>query len=263
MTTGHPTTGQLVGAALLHGGPATVLTGLEACRRHGVRRGPPAEPPLHVLVPHDRQVRSAAQIQVERTRRMPSSVLRRGVPLAPLPRAMIDAARRLRSANDIAELLADPVQRGLCTVAHLAVELSECGRRGSATPRRVLAAVSAGIRSAAELEARKLSRRTGLPDPWRNVEIRGGGRRLGVADAWFDEVALAWEINSFAWHLDPADYAREQERTARFVAAGVPVLPTRPHRLRTDAKEVIRELCAAYAHAKGRPRPDVQVIRRP
>ena len=31
MTTGHPTTGQLVTAALLHGGRDTVLTGLEAC----------------------------------------------------------------------------------------------------------------------------------------------------------------------------------------------------------------------------------------
>src|SRR3712207_8952469 len=53
-----------------------VLTGLEACRRHGVRRGPPPAPPLHVLVPHDRQVRSAAQIQVERSRRMPPGVVR-------------------------------------------------------------------------------------------------------------------------------------------------------------------------------------------
>src|SRR6188474_3698611 len=49
MTTGHPTTGQLVTAALLHGGPDAVLTGLEACRRHGIRRGPPPDLPMHVL----------------------------------------------------------------------------------------------------------------------------------------------------------------------------------------------------------------------
>jgi hypothetical protein len=99
MTTGHPTTGQLVTAALLHGGRDTVLTGLEACRRHGVRRGPAPQPPLHVLVPHDRQVRSAAHIQVERSRRMPAAVVRGGVPLAPVPRAVIDAARRLLSRD--------------------------------------------------------------------------------------------------------------------------------------------------------------------
>jgi hypothetical protein len=262
MTTGHPTTRQLVTAALLHGGPDAVLTGLEACRRHGIRRGPPPEPPLHVLVPHDRQVRSASRIQVERSRRMPRPALRGGVPLAPVPRAVIDAARRLRSARDIAELLADPVQHGLCTIAQLGIELSECGRRGSATPRRVLREVGAGVRSAAEVDAKRLWRRTGLPEPWWNARVyHANGQFLGIADGWFDEVALAWEINSLAWHLDPTDYEREQEKTARFTAAGVPVLPTQPIRLRSDGRVVLDELCSAYGHAAVRPRPPVRAIR--
>jgi hypothetical protein len=263
LTNGHPTAEQLVHAALLHGGPGAVVTGLEACRRHGVRRGPStAGQPLHVLVPHERQVRSAAGIQVERTRRMPPSLVRLGIPLAPVPRAVIDAARRQRSGRDIAELMSDPLQQGLCTVAHLVTELSECGRRGSATPRRVLAEVSAGIRSAAELDAKKLWSRTGLPEPWWNAEVRDGrGQRLGIADGWFDEVALAWEINSFLWHLNPLEYAREQKRTARFIAAGVPVLPTLPTRLRSDKRNVMDELCRAFMHAAERPRPNVRAIR--
>lgn len=262
MSTGHPTTAQLVTAALLHGGPDAVLTGLEACRRHGVRRGPPADPPLHVLVPHGRQVRSAAQIQVERSRRMPGAIVRAGVPLAPVPRAVIDAARRLRSSRDIAELLADPVQRGLCTVTQLGLELGECGRRGTATPRRVLREVSAGVRSAAEVDAKRLWRRSGLPEPWWNARVHDlDGRLLGVADAWFDGVALVWEINSLEWHLDPTAYRREQERTARFAAAGIPVLPTQPTRLRSDARTVLAELRDAYGHAAARPRPAVQASR--
>ena len=87
------------------------------------------------------------------------------------------------------------------------------------------------------------------------------GRFLGTADAWFDEVALAWEINSLAWHLNPADYEREQERTARFVAAGVPVLPTQPVRMRSDERAVMGELRAAYDHAASRPRPPVRATR--
>jgi hypothetical protein len=262
MTTGHPTTGQLVTAALLHGGPDAVLTGLEACRRHGIRRGPPAELPLHVLVPHDRQVRSVAWIQVERSRRMPMAVVRAGIPLAPVPRAVIDAVRRLRSARDVAELLADPVQHGLCTVAQLGIELGECQRRGSATPRRVLREVGAGVRSAAEVDAKRLWRRSGLPEPWWNARVyTAGGAFLGVADGWFDDVALDWEINSVAWHLNPAKYEQEQERTARFVAAGIPVLPTQPTRLRPDGRAVLEELAAAYAQAEARPRPAVRAIR--
>jgi len=263
MSTGHPTTSQLVTAALLHGGPDAVLTGLEACRRHGVRRGPSPQPPMHVLVPHDRQVRSAAHIQVERSRRMPPSLTRGGVPLAPVPRAVIDAARRLRDAREITELLADPVQRGLCTAAQLCTELGECGRRGSATPRRVIREVSAGIRSAAEADAKRLWRASGLPEPWWNVPVYdASGTFLGTADGWFDEVALVWEINSLAWHLNPIDYEREQERIARFVAAGVPVLPTQPVRLRSDERAVRHELCGAYDHAAARPRPAVRAIRR-
>ncbi len=38
--TGHPTVDQLVHAALLLCGPDAMVTGMEACRRHGLRRGP-------------------------------------------------------------------------------------------------------------------------------------------------------------------------------------------------------------------------------
>jgi len=99
-----------------------------------------------------------------------------------------------------------------------------------------------------------LWRGSGLPEPWWNAPVHDlCGRFLGTADAWFDEVALAWEINSLAWHLNPTDYEREQERTARFVAAGVSVLPTQPARLRSDARAVLAELRAAYGHAASRP----------
>jgi hypothetical protein len=74
----------------------------------------------------------------------------------------------------------------------------------------VLIDVSEGIRSTAERDARRLLRRSGLPEPWWNVEVHHeSGNLLGIADAWFDEVALTWEINSYAWHLAPSYYARE------------------------------------------------------
>lgn len=256
LCTGEPTEDQLVTAALLHGGPRAVLTGLAACMRQGVRRGPSAGRKLQLLVPDDRQVRHTWFVRVDRTRNMPAAVRRGGVPLAPLPRALADGSRTLRDEREIAELFSDAVQRGLCTVAEIADELDANGQHGSATPRRVLRAVRDGIRSAAELDAQKLWARSGLPEPRWNVAVHdGSGRFLGVADAWWDDVALAWEINSIAWHLRPADYAREQARSARFAAAGVGVLPTVARRLRDDGPEVLRELKAAHRAAAGRPRP--------
>ncbi|MBW0134465.1 hypothetical protein [Pseudonocardia abyssalis] len=258
LSTGPPTSDQLVVAALLHGGTDAVLTGLEACRRHRIRRGPSSGGSLQLLVPHTRQVRNTWFLRIDRTRRLPHPVYRGRIPLAPVARAVADAVRLLRSEREIAELFSDAVQKNLCTVAQLVTELDAGGQHGSATPRRVLRDVRDGVRSAAELDAKRLWSRSGLPEPWWNAPVHdAAGRFLGIADAWWDDVALVWEINSYQWHLAPEDYAREQEKRARFTAVGVAVLPTLPTRLRTQPREVLAELRASYTAAGARPRPAV------
>jgi histone H3/H4 len=262
LSSGIPTADQLIVAGLVYAGDEAVVSGLEACRRHGIRRGPRADGQLLLLVPHGRQPRSVRHVVIERTRRMPRPTPRSGIPLAPVDRAIADAARRMRSPREVTELMADAVQRGLCTVGQLAAEIDTCQRRGTAVPRRILADVSAGARSAAERDAMALWKRSGLPEPWWNAAVHGlDGRFLGVADGWWDDVGLAWEINSYAWHLLPEDYAREQAKTARFTAAGVPVLPTLPTRLRGDGDAVLEEMRQAYGHAAARPRPKVRAVR--
>jgi hypothetical protein len=259
---GPPTPKQRVAAALVYGGPSAVLTGLEACRRHGVRRGPDPTPNVHLLVPEERQLKPSGFVVVERTTRMPTPHVRDGVPLAPACRACLDGARRLHSAAEITELIADAVQRRLCTPAQLATELREGSQRGSATPRRVLADVADGVRSTAERDAKRLLAGSGLPDPWWNVEVYDArGRFLGISDAWFDEVALTWEINSYAWHLNPQAYAREVKRTAEMAATGVVVVPVLPTALRDDSADSLSDLEAAYEAAARRPRPTVRAVR--
>jgi hypothetical protein len=259
---GPATRQQEITAALMYGGPDALVTGLEACRRYGVRRGP--EPPrkVHLLVPEERQLKGSEFVVVERTTRLPPAIVRDGVPLTPAVRACLDGARRLHSAAEITELIADTVQRRLCTPAQLAAELREGSQRGSATPRRVLVDVSEGVRSTAERDAKRLVARSGLPAPWWNVPVYDDrGRLLGIADAWFDEVALTWEINSYAWHLNPESYAREITRTADMTAANVMVLPVLPTALHRDPAGSMATLVAAYAAAARRPRPPVQAIR--
>lgn len=267
--TGRPTRRQQVLAAVLLGGADALVTGLEACRRHGVRRGPVRRShvrdlidEVHLLVPHGRQVRSVGYVHVERTTHLPDAVRREGVPLAPVARACIDAARRMRAEGDVAELLSDPVQHGLCTVAALASELEAGSRRGTAVPRRVLRGVADGVRSAAELDAMKLWRRTGLPEPWWNAPVHlPDGRLLGVADCWLDDVAMAWEIQSKEWHLSPDDHDRTVERAAKFTAAGAAYTASTPKSIRAASTEVIRNLRALYGHAAARPRPPLRAER--
>lgn len=261
---GPPTARQQVMAALIYGGPQTVVTGLEACRRHGVRRGPGPAGKVHILVPEERQLRSVEFVIVERTTRLPTPQTKDGVPIAPAARACLDGGRRLHSAAEITELVADTVQRRLCTLAQLAAELREGSQRGSATPRRVLADVADGVRSAAERAAKQLLVGSGLPEPWWNASVYDAvGQLLGVADAWFDDVALTWEINSYAWHLDPESYAREVKRSAEMAGAGVVVAPVLPTAIRDAPVASLADLVAAYRAAQRRPRPPVRARRRP
>jgi hypothetical protein len=257
--TGRPTRDQEVRAALLLCGEGAVVTGLEACRRYGLRRGPTGQRldrTVQVLIPHQRQRRSAGFVEVERTHRMPAAALRDGIPLAPLPRACMDAARRLRSAADVTELLAEPVQRRLCTVPALVEELEAASRRGTARPRAVLDTVGAGVRSAAERAASELWSAAGLPEPWWNCEIHtGDGRLLGVADCWVDDVAMVWEIESTEWHLSPAAHDRTVERAAGFTSAGAIYVATKPSRIAREPVGVVTMLRAAYEQARARPRP--------
>lgn len=263
---GTPTLDQYVFAALLLCGPDAMVTGLEACRRHNIRRGPvrggdhtkhPVE--VHVLVPASRQVRSVGYVHVERTNRLPSAIVRGGIPLAPVARACIDAVRRLDRPGEVTELLADAVQRGLCTVGALLQELRNTTRRGTAVPRSVLADVAEGVRSAAERQAKAVWQRSGLPKAWWNVAVYDEeGRFLGIADCWVDDVAMVWEVESTEWHLSPADHDATVERAAAFTAAGAVYTATKPRKLRTDPQGVAAMLQATYERARARPRPGLK-----
>ena len=269
--TGTPTVDQLVHAALLLAGPDAMVTGIEACRRYGLRRGPVrraddanASPEVHVLVPSSRQVRSVGYVHVERTKRLPHPLIRDGVPLVPLVRSCTDAARRLRSAAQITELLSEPVQRSLCTVNMLWEELHAGSRRGRAIPRAVLADLADGVRSAAERAAKQFWPSTGLPTPWWNAPVwTADGAFLGIGDCWIDEVAMLWEIESSEWHLDPAAHEYTVRRAAQFTAAGVVYVASKPKMVLTDRAGVASTLRAAYAQACRRPRPPLRAQRAP
>ena len=254
---GQPSRYQAVRAALVHAGPGAVVTGIETLRRHGVRRLPD-DHDVHVLIPHDRHVRGRGYVVVERTIRPPEAS--GDLPLATPARALIDAARRMTNLDQVRAMVADAVQRGICEIADLEHELEAATMVGSALARRVLREIGAGVRSAAEAWALTLLRRSKLPSPQRNVAVRDrDGRLIAVVDAWWDDVAVAWEIDSHEFHLSPADHERTTRRRAALAAAGVFVVPTVPSRLRTDPLNVIRELRAALERGAARPRPQLLI----
>jgi hypothetical protein len=249
LTSHPPTRRQLVEAALLYGGSDAVVSGVEACRRHGLRNLPDTTG-VQVLVPNERRLHSADYVIVERTKRLPRPVVRDGVPLAPLARSVLDACRRLSSREPVQALLADAVQRGGVSPRWLRHELETGSKRGTAMPRKALGYICRGARSVAEVDAMRVWERTGLPPPRWNVALRdSSGAYIGTPDAWFAQARLAWEIDSYDFHFDRADYATTVNRNARYTTSGIAVLQTLPTRLRTDPEAVATELTAAYRAA--------------
>jgi hypothetical protein len=89
-----------------------------------------------------------------------------------------------------------------------------------------------------------------------------GVRSVAEADAWFDAVGMAWEIDSREFHLGPADYEATVERHSRMTAHGIVVVHSLPQTLRRRGAQVVEELRRTHAHAALRPRPSVTALSR-
>ncbi|MGA6163969.1 hypothetical protein [Amycolatopsis magusensis] len=251
----RPTARQRIEAALLHCRGGGILTGLEAARRYGLRNIPPGSE-VHLLVPADSQFRSPGFVVIERTTLLPDQRMPADVPTAPPARAVLDGARRIRELDPVLALLIEARQSGLCTVAELSAELESGSQRGTALPRAVLKSLATDLRSVPEARAAGVWRGAGLPPPTHNPELFGpGGDYLGRPDLWCDEVALAWEIDSYEHHYQRADYRLTLERNSRYAGAGIVLVQTLPSRLAKAPGAVATELRAAYEAARARPRP--------
>ncbi len=113
--TGAVTANQREMAALLHAGPRSVITGSVAARRNGVRT--PASNLVDVLVPAEVRRQSSAFVRVQRTTRMPSQICTTGeVRFAGTARAVADTARALTAFRDVRAVVADAVQKRLCSI---------------------------------------------------------------------------------------------------------------------------------------------------
>jgi hypothetical protein len=252
--TGAPTQEQLATAALLHGGPDSVITGTAALRNYAIRV--PDSRTIDVLVPARRQAISTGFVTLSRTWRMPRQWTVDGfLRFALAERAVADTVRRLPELADVRAVVASAVQQRRCTIMDLATELADGPIRGSARLRAVLAEVIAGVRSAPEADLRDLIRRAGLPEPLYNPKLYLGDVFLAQPDAWWPEYGVAVEVDSREWHLSPADWERTMTRHRRMSAAGVIVLHISPRQLREQQADAIAEIAGALR--SGRPLPAI------
>jgi very-short-patch-repair endonuclease len=251
--TGSPTRDQREIAALCYAGETSLITGLPALRRVGVRV--PDCDQVTVLVPAKRHVRSVSYVTIWQTMRMPELVMYRGPIQYALPdRAAADAARETTSVNQIRAVVANALQQRWCTVEGLEAELREGPRRGRSPLRRVLAEVASGVRSVPEGALRKLLDAAGLPTPQFNAKVYAGQEFIARPDAWWPDAGVAVEVDSKEWHLSPDDWQLTMSRHARMSAHGIIVLHFTPRQIRTESEWVIAQIRSALAAGRARPR---------
>jgi len=248
---------QLLHTALAHGGESSVITGAHALRRHDLTRTT-VDGRIRVLIPADRRRRSTELTVVERTGRLPEGVLRGGVRVAPVERAVLDTARTRDTRDSVRSVIAEAVQRRRTTIARLVQELADGSQRGTALPRSVLREVECGIRSVAEGWAFDVHHRSDLPPIlWNRRLLTASGRFLASPDGFFDDVAMAWEIDSKEFHLTSEEWEATLRRRADMTNAQVVVAHHPPAFVLEQPRRVVADLWGAYRLAASRPRPEV------
>jgi len=247
-------------AALLYAGPRSVLTGAAAAHHHGLAGLDGTT--VDVLVPASQAPKSISFVKIQRTHRMPPQVCVDGEIRYVLPdRAVADAARGLRSSRDVRALVAQAIQRQICSIAMLREELQQGPINGSARLRAALAEVSDGIRSVPEGDLRVLLRRGKVPMPVFNARLYRGWELVAVADAWWKDAGVVAEVDSREYHFSAEDWQGTLRRHARLTAHGILVLHFTPRQIRTAPEEVVAQIKAALA--AGRERSRLELTTRP
>ncbi|WP_232376553.1 hypothetical protein [Amycolatopsis aidingensis] len=251
--TGSPTRLQLLRAAIGQFGADAVLTGCDALDAHGVELPPPRL--VHVLVPRYRRRSAPEWFLLERTARPPDPVWIDGLPFAPPERAVLDAARREGDPERLGKLLALPLRQGLCSAEQLHAELDRGSQRGTAAVRLALRELGPMREAARYAPARRLVAELPMPAPsWGVTVCDLRGRPIGTADAWWDEVGMAWQLGP------PRDGTGRLHHLA-LTAAGVVLVRTTADQLHAEPGEVRKQLVRAFRNAARRPRPAVQSVR--
>lgn len=258
-----PDDAQLIAAAQAHAGHDLVVTGLVACRLLGMGSAP-EQGQVEVLVPAARQRVSTPYVRVQPTTRPPGYWLVDGVRVAEPHRAVVDAALRLRSLQEVRALVLGAVTQRWCSHAGLGTELAARARNGTALTRRALRDAALGAWSAPEAElADVVAGDARLPRFLLNPTLLVDGNLVGQPDGWFTGVGLGWEVDSRQHHAQDGDFDRTLARHDRFAAHGLQLLHVTPRRARLLGAAYADVLAASVAARlrAAQPEPRGLVVR--
>jgi hypothetical protein len=219
------TDGQLAAACLAH--PSVVASYRSAGQLWGLRKvGAPADP--EVVLPHGCTTRLGGTL-VRRTRRFDRlTVIQRddGISLTDPASTLALLSDRL-SSDAVSSIVEQILHRQWSTVGDLAMTAARLWSSRTPGPAKIRAALThhldgeAAVASDLELQALRLFRRAGLPEPVRQLPVRVGPTLTLHPDFVWLEHGLCVEVDHSWWHADRAAVRRDHERDRLLLAAGL------------------------------------------
>jgi hypothetical protein len=175
-----------------------------------------------------------------------------------------DAAHWFINLDDVRAVVAEAVQKQVCSIAELGIELARSDNRDSSRLRMALAEVRAGVRSAAEAQFRDRIIRSDLPAPQFNVYLRAAdGTSIGEVDAWWADAGVAAEIDSQEYHFYRDGWLKTDAKHGRLLKHDIWPHHFAPNRVTSDWPGVYAELKASINNGLKRPRLNIIAFPRP
>lgn len=179
--------------------------------------------PLHVAIPAGRQGVRLPGVVLHQLSGLDDRVLwNRSPPRLRVEEAALDVAGAARSTAEAVAVVSDVCGRRATTPERLLVALSRRRRTPRGVElRRVLTDAASGVGSVLERDyLLRVERPHGLPRSRRQAAARTASGAV-YRDALYDEVAVAVELDGFAWHGDAAARSRDMSRDLESAADGV------------------------------------------
>jgi hypothetical protein len=151
----------------------------------------------------------------------------------------------MRTENGTRAVLAAGVQQRLIRPGDLAAELAR--RRNG--PRQALltetiADITGGAQALSELDFGRLARRSGLPEPSRQVLRRDSSGRARWLDAYWERARVIAEIDGL-WHMDAAAWWADMRRDNELTISGYRVLRFPAFAVREHPDLVVAQIAEA------------------
>ena len=245
--TGEPTAEQRRWLAVLHAGPRSLLGGLTAAERLGLRRW--EREPVTVLVDDELSFEPVTGVDFFRSRRSFELLVR---PVDGLPTCQIEPAVLMWAAYDAPNraahaVLASVVQQRLTTPELLLrwIDLLRPLRRAPAF-RATLHDVAGGSHSGAELDVLRMCRRHSLrpPDRQRPRLDRGGKRRWTDCEWDLDGGRmLVLEVDG-SFHMEVEQWGADKKRARRLTTRHRIVVGCTAYEVRHESDDVALDLLA-------------------